>query len=426
MAKLAHDVGSTAVPLGLFSDHPLVRATIGYQDLASSWSEVPSGARRMPAASPVDQAVDPVVVQRPPDETAAEGFGATLDAPVERAPAVAVDGAASAARYEEHDLLGEGAMGEVLLAHDHAIGRNVAMKRLHDGQKAHEGGFLREARIIGALEHPNIVPVHDVGVSPDGRPYFVMKHVEGETLEQLIEKLRARDPEVVARWSFEARIELFMGLLRALDFAHSVGVLHRDIKPANVMVGPYGEVVLMDWGIALRTDEEDPARGRIVGTPYYMSPEQAGGEALDVRSDLYSASVLFHELVLLEHYLEPLEDSVAVLHAIREHGWRWSMMDWMKARTQPMPPMELYHFVHKGMMREPDKRYASAHEMLDELQRILEGRVRIQCHLTLTKRAARGAGRFVDRRPWLAFGALAGTVGLAAYGVLSAVAALWM
>lgn len=408
---------SYAVPLGVFSDVPAVRATIGYGNHGDGdharppATEHDSGLRSVPPETRQERAAD---------RTEAEGFADTIEA----APAAEAAPPAQA-RYEERDLLGEGGMGEVVRVHDHAIGRDVALKRSHESAARAPGGFLREARIIGALEHPNIVPVHDVGVGADGRPYFVMKNVEGETLEAVIESLRRGDPEYVRRWTFEARIELFVGLLRALEYAHSMGVRHRDIKPANVMVGRYGEVVLMDWGIALRAGEEDPARGRLVGTPYYMSPEQARLEPVDDRSDLYSASVLFHELVLLEHYLEPLEDPREVLRAVSEHGWRWSMMDWFKVRPQPMPPMELYHFVHKGMQHARDERWASARAMIDELQRILEGRVRVQCHLTLTKRAARGAGRFVDRRPWLSFGILAATSIAALYGMISALAQLW-
>src|SRR6185369_8827715 len=139
-----------------------------------------------------------------------------------------------------------------------------------------------------------------VGVDELGRYFFVMKYVEGETLESIIEKLRARDPEYLLRYSVEVRLEIFLGVLHALEYAHAQGIVHRDVKPANVMVGRYGEVVLMDWGIARpigaardpaagadgEIEGDGGARGRmfatrvgsVIGTPAYMSPEQARGE----------------------------------------------------------------------------------------------------------------------------------------------------
>ena len=337
-----------------------------------------------------------------------------IEASQEESPVEARAGAEEA-RYISVETLGAGAMGEVRLAVDARIGRNVAIKRMTPDAMAAVGrmSLLREGRTIGRLEHPNIVPIHDLGVDAEGEPYVVMKLVEGETIEQIIDRLRARDHAYVQRFSFEARMEIFLGVLRALEYAHTVGVLHRDVKPSNVMVGPYGEVVLMDWGIAI-PQEELPARGEagLVGTPLYMSPEQARGEnaSLDARSDLYSAAALFHELVTLRHYLAPLEENDDVLRAVGQHGWRLSLLDWHRPGPQPMAPMELYHFLRRALAFEKHKRFAAAREMIDEIERIVEGRIRVQCHITLVKRSVRQVGRFVDRRPWLSFGIFATAV----------------
>ena len=139
------------------------------------------------------------------------------------------------ARFEKLKLLGEGGLGEVTGALDHDIGRKVAIKRLHAHVRspAALARFIDEIRTIGKLEHPNIVPIHDVGMDADGEIYFVMKYVDGETLESIINKLAAGDPDYHARYPFEVRVEMFLGLLHALQYAHDQGVVHRDIKPAK-------------------------------------------------------------------------------------------------------------------------------------------------------------------------------------------------
>src|SRR5690606_23290345 len=126
-----------------------------------------------------------------------------------------------------------------------------AVKRLLDEDNPHAvARFIDEVRTVGSLEHPNIVPIHDVGVDEDGSLFFVMKYVEGETLASIIEKLAKGDRECHSRYNCEARLDVFTGRLRARQYAHGQGLVHRDIKPENLMIGRYGEVVVMDWGIA--------------------------------------------------------------------------------------------------------------------------------------------------------------------------------
>ena len=352
----------------------------------------------------------------------------------------------SRSRYEPVKLLGAGGMGEVVLVEDQDIARRVAVKRLLPEmiRPAELARFVDEIRTVGRLEHPNIVPIHDVGVDELGRYFFVMKYVEGETLESIIDKLAAGDPAYHAKYTFERRIEMFLGILYALEYAHDQGVVHRDIKPANVMVGRYGEVVLMDWGIAKPMAEtrdaaagadaelagETSSRGRlfatrvgaIIGTPAYMSPEQALGDnaKVDARSDLFSAAALFHELVSLRHYLHDATTLEGLLASIGKEERSFGQL--LAACHPSYPrPAELMHFVHKGLARDPSQRFQSAAEMVAVLQNILEGKVHVQCAVTMTKRMTRELGRFVDRKPYIAFFAMVGVAAMVLFGVVQMV-----
>jgi eukaryotic-like serine/threonine-protein kinase len=332
-------------------------------------------------------------------------------------------------RYETVRRLGEGGFGEVRCARDNDIGREVAVKRLHSELRSPGvlARFADEVRTIGSLEHPNIVPIHDVGVEENGDYYFVMKYIAGETLESIIDKLAAGDRDAHARFGVERRVQIFLALLEAVAFAHSKGVLHRDIKPANVMVGAYGEVVLMDWGIAKRLRDDGPApalpaeprssaeppeksssrgalfqtrSGELIGTPAYMSPEQSRGEPIDERSDVYALSVLFYELLTLRHPLAEKTTLPSMLHAISHEMAPLAGM--ASHPHQPSISMDLSWFLRKGLEKEPADRYASVAEMITRLDRRAEGLIPVQCPITFMKRTSNGLGRFIDRHPFLA------------------------
>jgi serine/threonine protein kinase len=334
-------------------------------------------------------------------------------------------------RYQRLKRLGSGAMGEVNLVRDNDIGRTVAVKQL-TGDAQNPAGlarFISEIRTIGRLEHPNIVPIHDVGVDEQGQIFFVMKHIDGETLEAILQKLDACDPEYMARYTVDYRVEIFLGLLRALQFAHAQGVVHRDIKPANIMVGRYGEVVLMDWGVA-KARREGPApaaaaqaaavassigeplspaafatqAGTIVGTPAYMSPEQAQGKVdeIDERSDIYSATVVFHELLAVRHYLFDRQSVNSVMFAICGETFTFSRLLFIRHPRHPPPAAHFLHFIVRGLAKDPAQRFQSVDEMISELHRVREGRCRVSCPSTMARRLIGGAGRFVDTHPKLA------------------------
>ncbi|HEY5242774.1 MAG TPA: serine/threonine-protein kinase [Polyangiaceae bacterium] len=322
-------------------------------------------------------------------------------------------------RFETRRSLGQGGIGEVVAAMDQDIGREVAIKRLRGDVQgaAAVARFVDEIRTVGALEHPNIVPIHDVGVDDDGSLYFVMRCVQGETLESVIERLAAGDPLAHAQWTHERRVHVFRQLLDAVAFAHERGYVHRDIKPANIMVGHWGEVFLMDWGIAKPVGAPDipsPSTGTasatgervtsthvgsVLGTPAYMSPEQARGEPVDARSDVYSLCVLLHELLGLKHYLDHCTTVEAVLDGV-QHAHA-AAPSFIPSPHQAPAPMDMSWYVRKGLAKEPARRYQSAREMIERLDAREEGLVPVQCPVTFSKRMMREQIRFIDRHPML-------------------------
>ncbi|MBL0219159.1 MAG: serine/threonine protein kinase [Myxococcales bacterium] len=214
-------------------------------------------------------------------------------------------------RYEVGPLLGRGGMGEVRLARDLRIDREVAVKLMHGAHRDELtlGRFFREARVQGVLEHPAVVPVHDLGIDRDGNPYFVMKKLSGMSLQEV---LTSKDPSVAERWPRRTLLARLIDVCLAVEFAHSRGVIHRDIKPANIMIGDYGEAYVLDWGLAKVSAEGESFRGvaplsgddightlvgDLLGTPGYMSPEQARGEAVDWRTDVFGLGCVLYEIL---------------------------------------------------------------------------------------------------------------------------------
>jgi WD40 repeat protein len=277
-------------------------------------------------------------------------------------------------RYAPAGLLGRGGMGEVWAAQDRYLDRPVAMKVLAVSDPAAEARFLREARITARLDHPNIVPVHDIGVDAEGRRYFTMKQVRGGSLQDRLAE--------GTLGSLVERVDVFRKICAAMEFAHTVGVVHRDLKPANVMVGDHGEVLVSDWGLGRRLDQSeldpgpqspaDPHQtqtGTVMGTPAFMSPEQARGalEELGPRSDIYALGALLHTLLA-----GGPPDS---------------------APLPPETPKELVHLLRCAMEQRPEDRYASVAEMDTDVVRWLEGRTLPALRYSPIERLARWVSR---------------------------------
>ncbi|MCI0615433.1 serine/threonine protein kinase, partial [bacterium] len=212
-------------------------------------------------------------------------------------------------RYQVIERIGRGGMGSVYLVEDIELQRKVALKvmNLTDPSGDIAKRMWREARIVAQLEHPGIVPIHDVGILPDNRVFYAMKYVQGSRLDEY----RSKGPTLAEM------LRLFQKICEAVAFANAHGVIHRDLKPENIMVGPFGEVLVMDWGVAkvLRNSDPDPAmhseslatsqtqHGTVIGTKGYMSPEQARGETdgLDQRTDVYSLGAILSFLLTADH-----------------------------------------------------------------------------------------------------------------------------
>ena len=272
-------------------------------------------------------------------------------------------------RYELGDILGRGGMAEVRRAVDTRLGRQVAVKQLRTDlatDPTFQARFRREAQSAAGLNHPTIVAVYDTGEETDpvtgiSIPYIVMELVEGQTLREVLRDGRKILPE--------RALELTQGVLDALSYSHKAGIVHRDIKPANVMLTGNGSVKVMDFGIARAVADTSATMTQtaaVIGTAQYLSPEQARGETVDARSDVYSAGCLLYELLVgRPPFVGESPVSVAYQHV----------------REAPVPPSQLDSMITpevdaitlKALAKDPDDRYQSAREMKADIARVLAG-----------------------------------------------------
>jgi len=307
----------------------------------------------------------------------------------------------SGTRYRLAERIGSGGMGAVYLAEDTVLGRRVALKILDLPEISDDfaARLLREAHILARLEHPGIVPVHDAGTLADGRVFYAMKFVEGERLERLVERLDA----------LPDRLRIFERICDAVAFAHARGILHRDLKPENIMVGPFGEVLVMDWGIAKILREPDgaaarngedagesaappapkTAHGTILGTPGYMAPEQARGEieSLDERADIYSLGAILQ--FLLTSAAPSAEGTSAA--ETSAPGAKPGVPATQGDFSAPRP---LAAIARKAMAPDAGQRYASAGALGEDIARYLDGRPVTAYPENVFRKLARWASRY--------------------------------
>lgn len=375
------------------------------------------------------------------------GFSGVLptlpSAPAET-PKAAFDSLKGTERLETGELIGKGGMGQVFSCTDLKLKRAMAMKQATSRAPLDLERFVREARVQGQLQHPSIVPVHELGLGPDGLPFFTMKRVRGVTLADVILALAKGDAEAKQKHSRRRLLTAFQSVCQAVEFAHSQGVLHRDLKPANVMLGDFGEVYVLDWGLAkpqlqegqsqedlsgavpAQQGQADEAQrkmrrgeatremiadvplllsgevvgstptvaGSLLGTPGYMSPELVVGKPASVQSDVFALGSLLFELLTHERMV-PGQTVMEILTATR---------DGFDARVRTRAPdaevaPELEVVVLEACAAEPAQRYPSVRALHDAVERILSGERDLELRSEMAKEhAARAAAEVAQMR----------------------------
>lgn len=322
-------------------------------------------------------------------------------------------------RYARMSTLGTGGMGEVHLCRDRLIGREVAMKVVSDARAARSdlhARFVREARVQAQLEHPAIVPVYDFGVDEGGDAWFTMKRVRGVTFAHVLEAQARGETLEHGRHRLLAA---FVQVCRAIDYAHEHGVLHRDLKPANVMLGPYGEVYVLDWGVAkVRSAsraldvhgegapapiDDATAAGTVFGTPGYMAPEQVLGREADERTDVYLLGAILFEVLAGT----PLHGEGAAEDRMKRAVAGVETRPSVVSPSADVSP-ELDAICVHACARHPQDRFESARELADSVEAYLSGdrdvelrRALAGMHLSRARDAASRAsvpGASVDER----------------------------
>jgi serine/threonine protein kinase len=282
-------------------------------------------------------------------------------------------------RYFFLEPLGQGSEGRVISVNDRLINRTVALKTLlpNNIDEQTKKRFLNEAQLTAKLEHPSIVPVYDLGVMPDGLPFYTMRVVKQLSLKEIFE-----DPKARSQWSLTRLCGVFVQVCRAMAYAHARGVVHRDLKPGNILLGDYGEVYVADWGIArilgsaLKEEEnsQDGAtrveneEGLIIGSPGYMSPEQARSDwaNLDHRSDLFSLGVILFELLTNQRPFQGKTSRAVLLATLGQ--------DPTPPKTfAPNCPLVLEDLCLKLLSKDKTKRPSSAEQVAMEVEAFLEG-----------------------------------------------------
>lgn len=288
-------------------------------------------------------------------------------------------------RFRLLSVLGRGAMGEVHIARDRALNRNVAVKRLAPklvSEQRSVSRFVTEVQVTAQLDHPGIVPVYAYEVGPDGVPQYAMKLVRGRTLDAWIAELREKvltKQKLPENERLAGRLEVFLQIAAAVHYAHTRGVLHRDLKPDNIMLGPHHEVIVMDWGVARllgntedsvevrREDVTKTQQGTVIGTATFMAPEQAEGrtDEVDARSDQYALGLMLFELVTLKRAITGTNATRKLYRASRGEKDKLDPVEGFRVRR------ELAAIIDKATAKKREDRYADVEALADDVRRYM-------------------------------------------------------
>ena len=304
-----------------------------------------------------------------------------IDYEIDRIIAIRKD----ANRYSQSSLHAQGGMKKIIRSTDRLTYRQIAIAKMKTEKFSVTDlkMFLHEARILARLNHPNIVPIHDIGVDQQNQPYFTMKLLSGESLGVILDKLRAKEESYLIRFPLPRLLEIFIKICDATAFAHSRNIVHRDLKPDNVQVGDFGEVLLCDWGLAKDINlpnqsteeikiseiiERQTLNGTIKGTPGYMAPEQVDELAeITEKTDIYALGCILYSILTLEKSidssdLDTIVDSITSGDIVPPH-----------LRVSDNVPKALDAVTLKAMSVEPDQRYESPNEIANEIKAYLDG-----------------------------------------------------
>lgn len=297
--------------------------------------------------------------------------------------------AEEAPKYEVERLIAEGAEGRVFAVVDRDLQRRVAMKVMRSelaSNPRHAARFLDEARRTASLEHAGVAAVHDIGYTASSELFFTMRLVEGQTLRDVLQRLRDADPATQREWSLIRLVQVLLRVAAAVDYAHSRGLLHRDLKPENIALGEYDEVIVLDWGLSKRVapdpdavgapsmpSADDPHAtqfGAVKGTPLYMPPEQARGQIdqLDEHVDIFALGAILYEALCLE----PPYDGKSVDRVLDQARRGEILPPDRRVRGRDLPRV-LVATAMKALSSEPELRHETARQFAEDLQSFLEG-----------------------------------------------------
>lgn len=371
-------------------------------DLGAAGFDAPKDRRiikRAPTVAPVEGSV----TKRPATQTrlvqfySAHGIEPTVNPGLDR-DGPALDGPGTT-QYALGQAIGEGGAGHVFVGADRDLRRSIAIKVLHEKHRSNPlllRAFIEEAIITGGLEHPNIVPVYHLGYSDDLGPYYVMKRLDGITLGTALQGLRRHDPEMEARFDIDRLLQIFIEVCQGVIYAHDRHVIHCDLKPNNILIGHYGEVVLVDWGLAFVLGDEGALQARAQfwsGTPGFMAPEQVIGDVTqyDQRTDVWAlGGILYAMLSLARPFVGRTKQET--LEAVLSGD----LLTPSRRNPSRKIPDGLERICMRALSKKKEDRYPTVAELMADVEDHLAGRRRLRQRVELGQRALNDARRQLD------------------------------